>query len=46
MLEAKREQLYEDMPVPEDWHENYAKGKASTKPYWNLAKKLAGGEQK
>jgi hypothetical protein len=28
------------MPVPENWHENYAKGNASTKPYWNLAKKL------
>jgi len=40
LLEANRKQLYEDMPVPEDWHENYAKGKANTNPYWNLAKKL------
>ncbi|MBA7716410.1 hypothetical protein ES703_125483 [subsurface metagenome] len=40
LLEAKRKQLYKDIPVPEGWHEDYAKGKASTNPYWNLAKKL------
>ena len=33
LLEAKRERLYEDMPVPEDWHKNYAKGKVSTKEF-------------
>jgi len=30
LLEADREHLYEKMPVPDNWHENYAKGKAST----------------
>ena len=30
LLEADREHLYEKMPVPGSWHENYAKGKAST----------------
>lgn len=40
LLEAKRKQLYKDIPVPEGWHDDYAKGKASTNPYWNLAKKL------
>ena len=40
LLEAKRKQLYKDIPVPEGWHEDYAKGKASTNPYWNLAKKI------
>jgi len=40
LLEAKRKRLYKDIPVREGWHEDYAKGKVSTKPYWNLAKKL------
>lgn len=40
LLEAKRKQLYKDMPVPRDWHENYAKGKVNTNSYWNKALKL------
>ena len=33
LLEAKRRQLYKDMPVPKSWHEDYAKGKVSTKKF-------------
>jgi len=40
LLEAKRESLYEDMPVPEGWHEAYAKGEVNIDHYWDLAKKL------
>jgi predicted metallo-beta-lactamase superfamily hydrolase len=40
LLEAKREQLYMDMKVPETWHKDYAKGKVSTEYYWDLAKGL------
>jgi predicted metallo-beta-lactamase superfamily hydrolase len=37
LLEAQRPQLYEEMRVPEDWHEAYALGKVTTDSYWNLA---------
>lgn len=40
LLEAKRESLYRDMPVPQEWHEGYAKGEVNIDHYWNLAKKL------
>ncbi len=40
LFEAKREQLYKDMPVPEGWHKDYARGKVNTKSYWNKAAKL------
>ena len=33
LLEARREQLYEEMPVPEGWHEAYAHGDADTLRY-------------
>jgi predicted metallo-beta-lactamase superfamily hydrolase len=33
LLEARREQLYEQMPVPEGWHEAYARGDADTRRY-------------
>ena len=33
LLEARREQLYEKMPVPEGWHEAYARGNADTRRY-------------
>ena len=33
LLEARREQLYEEMPVPEGWHEAYARGDADTHCY-------------
>jgi predicted metallo-beta-lactamase superfamily hydrolase len=39
LLEARRKDLYEQMPVPEDWHEAYAQGNVTTDYYWNLAKK-------
>ena len=32
-LEARREQLYEELPVPEGWHEAYARGDADTLCY-------------
>jgi predicted metallo-beta-lactamase superfamily hydrolase len=33
LLEARREQLYREMPVPEGWHEAYAQGEADTHRY-------------
>jgi predicted metallo-beta-lactamase superfamily hydrolase len=33
LLEAQREQLYEEMPVPEGWHAAYARGDADTRRY-------------
>ncbi|MBN1810804.1 MAG: hypothetical protein JXA14_03110 [Anaerolineae bacterium] len=33
LLEARREQLYEEMAVPEGWHEAYARGDAATRRY-------------
>ena len=33
LLEARREQLYEEMPVPRGWHEAYARGDADTRRY-------------
>ncbi len=38
-LEARRESLYKEMPVPEGWHEDYAQGKVNTNYYWNLTKR-------
>ncbi|MBW1784572.1 MAG: hypothetical protein JRL30_27990 [Deltaproteobacteria bacterium] len=32
-MEAKRESLYRQFPVPEDWHEAYARGEVTTDPY-------------
>jgi predicted metallo-beta-lactamase superfamily hydrolase len=37
LLEARREQLYEEMPVPESWHEAYARGDADTSRYRDYA---------
>ena len=33
LLEARRMQLYEAMPVPQGWHEAYTRGKADTSAY-------------
>jgi predicted metallo-beta-lactamase superfamily hydrolase len=33
LLEARRRQLYEEMPVPEGWHDAYARGDAVTSAY-------------
>jgi predicted metallo-beta-lactamase superfamily hydrolase len=35
LLEAQRVRLYEEMPVPEGWHEAYARGDADTHRYRN-----------
>lgn len=33
LLEASRAQLYEEMPVPHGWHDNYAKGQVDASGY-------------
>jgi hypothetical protein len=33
LLEAERVQLYEEMPVPAGWHDDYAKGKVNFDRY-------------
>jgi len=33
LLEARRQQLYADMPVPEGWHAAYSRGEADTRGY-------------
>ncbi|MDY6790707.1 MAG: MBL fold metallo-hydrolase [Thermodesulfobacteriota bacterium] len=38
LLEADRRELYEKMPVPVGWHEDYAAGKSSTDDFWRSAK--------
>lgn len=43
LLEARRKRLYKDMPVPQGWHDLYAKGQVRTDDYWDLAKKLYKG---
>lgn len=40
-LEAWRTQLYEEMPVPEGWHEAYAHGDADTSAYKDFTRTLA-----
>ena len=45
LLEARRPQLYEEMQVPEDWHDAYAQAMACTDPYWDLARKLHAKEK-
>ncbi len=40
LLEALRQELYQDMPVAKDWHERYAQGKANTNSYWIQGKRL------
>lgn len=35
LLEAERAQLYEEMPVPHGWHDNYAKGRVETGEYFD-----------
>ena len=35
LLEAERAQLYEEMPVPHGWHDNYAKGRVDTGKYFD-----------
>ena len=35
LLEAWRRQSYKDIPVPENWHRDYARGKVDVEPYRN-----------
>jgi len=35
LLEASRQRLYREMPVPPEWHKDYARGEADTLPFWN-----------
>ncbi len=37
LLEARRDQLYAEMPVPRDWHEAYANGESSFEEYRDLS---------
>ena len=39
LLEARRQDLYKNMPVPQNWHDMYAQGKTKT-DYYNDNKKL------
>ena len=32
-LEAWRSEIYRDLPVPDGWHEAYARGEANTAPF-------------
>jgi predicted metallo-beta-lactamase superfamily hydrolase len=41
LLEARRVQLYEEMPVPNGWHEAYACGEADTECYQDYRKECA-----
>jgi len=40
LLEARREEIYNKLPVLEDWHEKYKKGEVSTEPYLQKAREL------
>lgn len=39
LLEADREDLYAQMPVPGHWHEDYSRTRGGADAYWNLARK-------
>jgi hypothetical protein len=41
LLEANRRDMYEKLPVPLGWHEDYAKGKVSPDTFWFAAKSLS-----
>lgn len=38
LLEARRTELYNIMPVPKRWHEDYTAGKVDTSRYWEMGK--------
>ena len=40
LLEAERSQLYEGMPVPLGWHDNYAKGRMDNGEYFDTLRYL------
>lgn len=37
LLEARRRELYNNMPVPNGWHDAYADGRVDTSTYWDMA---------
>jgi predicted metallo-beta-lactamase superfamily hydrolase len=42
LLEAERARLYEEMPIPQGWHDNYARGRADAGEYFDaIADQLA-----
>lgn len=43
-LEAWRSRLYEELPVPEGWHEDYRKGRVGTADYETRGREIMGGE--
>jgi len=40
LLEALREELYQRMPVPQDWDERYSRGEVKTDTYWKQGQHL------
>ncbi len=44
LLEARREQLYAELPVPEGWHAAYARKEAETCDYRQYVEKCVGGQ--
>ena len=46
LLEAQRAQLYEEMPVPESWHEAYARGEADTRCYQRYRRQCVVGDRR
>jgi uncharacterized protein len=42
LLESERRELYENIPVAENWHKDYAEGKTDTEYYWNFGEKIYG----
>ena len=46
LLEAWRRQLYKDMPVPKNWHRDYARGKVNLEPYRNWRRYRVQNNQK
>ncbi len=43
LLEARRETLYEEMPIPAGWHEAYARGEADTHGFRRYAERCLRG---
>jgi predicted metallo-beta-lactamase superfamily hydrolase len=46
LLEARRLQLYEEMPVPDGWHEAYARGEADTRRYQSYRRLCAAQDRR
>jgi predicted metallo-beta-lactamase superfamily hydrolase len=41
LLEANRRDIYDKLPVPLAWHEDYARGKVTTDDFWFAAQSLS-----